>query len=207
MIGRQHNHILLKFLLRLLLCNPVYSLLSTPSFRRVPPTSRLSQSIPLEIQDAQSEYARQSTIDQINLNKQLISYSFYWESLLNKEYQDTVAELQLRRKSYTRSQLESSGLSLFNAIATPETELYGEKIVRISLLNKSHKYDNGGGEKLREKFKRGDVLVMTPEILFRGKDIAPREGTLTCCTPYFINLHQLSIRDAYIAFLLCPKVL
>lgn len=118
-----------------------------------------------------------------------------------------MAELQLRRKSYTRSQLESSGLSLFNAIATPETELYGEKIVRISLLNKSHKYDNGGGEKLREKFKRGDVLVLTPEILFRGKDIAPREGALTCCTPYFINLHQLRIRDAFIAFLLCPKVL
>lgn len=76
--------------------------------------------------------------------------------------------------------LESSGLSLFNAVATPETELYGEKIVRISLLNQSHKYDhNGGGERLREKFKRGDVLVMTPEIPFRGKDIAPREGKVT----------------------------
>jgi hypothetical protein len=61
-------------------------------------------------------------------------------------------------------------------VATPETELYGEKIVRISLVQQSHKSENGGGEKLRDKFKRGDVLVMTPEIQFRGKDIAPREG-------------------------------
>ena len=68
-------------------------------------------------------------------NQQSASYAFHWEALLQREYQDTVAELQQRRKSYTRSQLEASGLALFNAVATPETELYGEKIVRVSILN------------------------------------------------------------------------
>jgi len=93
-----------------------------------------------------------------------------------------VAELQQRRKSYTRSQLEASGLALFNAVATPETELYGEKIVRVTLLQQQHvafnKHNNRAGQtkKLREKFKRGDVLVLTPEVQFRGKDVPPREG-------------------------------
>lgn len=139
-------------------------------------SSASPQSIPA-LEKKEQPVASQSTIDRINLNNQQISYSSYWDSLLTKEYQDTVAELQLRRKSYSRSQLEASGLALFNAVATPETELYGEKIVRISLFHQSHKYNNFDEKvKLREKFKQGDVLVMTPEIQFRGKDIAPREG-------------------------------
>jgi len=153
---------------------PVYSLLSAASQKRSVSPLR---SIPVDVHE-NSDIARQSAIEQINLKNQLISYSFYWDSLLTKEFQDAVAELGQRRKSYTRSQLEASGLALFNAVATPETELYGEKILRISLSQRAHKYDNNNGniQKLREKFKRGDVLVMTPEIQFRGKDITPREG-------------------------------
>ena len=126
------------------------------------------QSISTDDQDL-SIATRHELLERINLNNYLTSYSFHWESLLTREYQDTVAELQARRKSYSRSQLEASGLSLFNAVATPETELFGEKIVRVTLLEQSHKYNNGGTKKLREKFKRGDVLVMTAEMLFRGK--------------------------------------
>lgn len=174
----------LMLLTQLLLRSSVYSLLSTTSYRKIRTPTCLSQSTPIEIQDDEAQRTRQSAIDRIELNNQLTSYSFYWDSLLTKEYQDSLSELQLRRKSYTRSQLESSGLALFNAVATPETELYGEKIVRISLFQQSHKYDHhGGGEKLREKFKRGDVLVMTPEIQFRGSDIAPREGVFLYLLP------------------------
>ena len=36
--------------------------------------------------------------------------------------------------------------------------------------------NNNGYKKLCEKFKRGDVLVMTPQNSFRGKDVPPREG-------------------------------
>ena len=98
---------------------------------------------------------------------------------MQREYQDTVAELQTRRKSYTRSQLENSGLAVFSAVASPETELYGEKVVRVTLPVETF-YTNGSGNdsksKLRDKFKRGDVLVMTPQISFRGKEIEPKEG-------------------------------
>ena len=172
-----YRHKWLHLLPQLLICSSVYSLLSSSSSQRQ--LVHQIQSLPIEIH-GDSNTIRQSAIEQINLNNQLSSYSFHWESLLTKEYQDTLAELQLRRKSYTKSQLEASGLSLFNAVATPETELYGEKIVRISLFHRTHsKYDNNGGsEKLREKFKRGDVLVMTPLIQFRGRDITPREGMI-----------------------------
>ena len=173
-----YQHSRLQLLSQLLICSSVYSLLSTSSSLRRQPAPHL-QSMPIDVHE-ESDTIRQSALEQVNLNNQLISYSFHWESLLTKEYQDTLAELQQRRKSYTKSQLEASGLSLFGAVATPETELYGEKIVRISLLRQTHsKYvNNGGSEKLREKFKRGDVLVMTPLIQFRGRDITPREGMI-----------------------------
>ena len=163
---------------QLLLCRSIHSLLSTLPLRRTL-APKLLLSICTGFQEEAEPTTIQSTTEQIILNNDLISYSFYWDSLLTKEYQDTAAELQARRKSYSRSELEASGLALFNVVATPETELYGEKIVRISSFQQSHswsQYNARGSEKLREKFKRGDVLVMTPEIQFRGKDIPPREG-------------------------------
>ncbi|KAL3792425.1 hypothetical protein HJC23_001543 [Cyclotella cryptica] len=208
-----------RFLLpQLLLLSSVHSLLTTKSYVSFAPSKRatffksLASLSPQSLRTADektSQEAARSTIERINLKNQLISYSFHWESLLTKEYQDTVAELQQRRKSYTRSQLEASGLALFNAVATPDTELYGEKIVRISLLQQSHKYNNHhGSENLREKFKRGDVLVMTPEIQFRGKDITPREGlvmdvgrdylTLGVGTSWPAGLMEMRKHDNYI---------
>ncbi|EJK56504.1 hypothetical protein THAOC_23595, partial [Thalassiosira oceanica] len=56
---------------------------------------------------------------------------------------DTAAELRQRRKTYTRLQLESSGLAIFSATASPESELYGEKIVRVTVD------DSMGDKKLR----------------------------------------------------------
>ena len=125
-------------------------------------------------------------------NQQLASYAFYWEALLQREYQDTVAELQQRRKSYTRSQLEASGLALFNAVATPETELYGEKIVRVTIpqppTSRRSSHNNDDGHKLRDKFKRGDVLVMTPQMQFKGRDVTPREGLVMDVGRDYISL-------------------
>ena len=88
------------------------------------------------------------------------SYSALWQNLLQREYQDTAAELRQRRKTYTRLQLESSGLAIFSATATPESELYGEKIVRVTV-------DSVGDKKLRNRFKAGDTLLITPQISFR----------------------------------------
>lgn len=103
------------------------------------------------------------------------------------------SELQLRRGSYTRAQLESSGLAIFDASAYPESELHGEKIVRVSVSTSAKtnaKSPRRGGSsttqssssgsrdarRLRDKFKRGDVLLLTPRSSFRGKDVPPREG-------------------------------
>jgi len=121
-------------------------------------------------------------------------------------------ELQSRRGGrYTRSQLESSGLAIFDAHASPESELHGEKIVRVrvptsratgkkdgmvpprrdgssvlpppSPSSSSSSSSTSFGPKdrrpLREKFKRGDVLLLTPRSSFRGKEVPPREGLVT----------------------------
>lgn len=201
----------LPLLSQLLMLGSVYSLLSPKNIHHVPhnhnhapphccrgrthlsdsPSTLISTEEMKEEEDSSLQTPTKSMmLEQINLNNQLSSYSFHWESLLTKEYQDTVADFQQRRKSYTRSQLEASGLALFNAVATPETELYGEKIVRISLLQQSHQHDNSGAgnKKLREKFKRGDVLVMTAEMLFRGKEVAPREGLVMDVGRDFLTL-------------------
>jgi regulator of nonsense transcripts 1 len=116
--------------------------------------------------------------------------------LLQQEYNEASSELQLRRSSYTQSQLESSGLAIFDASATPESELFGEKVVRVSITNsKSSRHDNDDGSidgskerKLRDIFKRGDVLLLTPRASFRGKDIEPREGIVMDVSSDFLTL-------------------
>ena len=95
------------------------------------------------------------------------SYAFHWEHLLSEEYQEQVQDLKLKRKTWSPSRLEASGMSILKANAEPDSELYGEKIVRI------YKY---GETNLRNKFNRGDVLVLTPEMGYQGKDPMPREG-------------------------------
>lgn len=104
------------------------------------------------------------------LYRLLSSYTLHWEGLLRREHQEAVAELRSRRASYSRAQLEASGLAVLDATASPESELYGEKIVRVTIR------DGAGDKKLREKFKRGDALVLTPRVAFRGKEVPPREG-------------------------------
>jgi len=123
------------------------------------------------------------------LHRLLTSYTLHWENLLQREHSETVLELQQRRKSYTRQQLEASGLAILNAVASPETELYGEKIVRISLQQVSLIGKNKNRDtNLREKFKRGDALLLTPQTSFRGKDITPREGLVMDVGSDFITL-------------------
>mmetsp|Transcript_27350 Transcript_27350/g.40378 ORF Transcript_27350/g.40378 Transcript_27350/m.40378 type:complete len:757 (+) Transcript_27350:27-2297(+) len=94
-------------------------------------------------------------------------YFFHWENALLEEYRENVEELKFRRKKWSRSRLEQSGMSIFAASAEPETEVFGEKIVRVY---------KSGETRLRERFNRGDVLVLTPEVSIGGKDPIPREG-------------------------------
>jgi len=136
-----------------------------------------------------SDQTIDETLKHHKLHRLLTSYTLHWENLLQREHSETVLELQQRRKSYTRQQLEASGLSIFNAVASPETELYGEKIVRISLQQVSLIGKNKNRDtNLREKFKRGDALLLTPQTSFRGKDITPREGLVMDVGSDFITL-------------------
>jgi len=80
------------------------------------------------------------------------SYAEHWQRLLAAEQQEAVAELRARRASWSRKRLEGSGLSVFDATAEPESDLFGEKIVRIYKEGETH---------FRDRFSRGDVLVMT----------------------------------------------
>ena len=90
-------------------------------------------------------------------NNNLIQYTSYWDQLLLEEYREQVEELKDRRKTWSRERLIASGLSIFNAAAEPESELFGDKIVRIYVSKNVQ-----GGQRLRDKFNRGDVLLMTP---------------------------------------------
>lgn len=79
-------------------------------------------------------------------------YSSYWERLLLEEYQENAAELRERRRSWSRKRLEESGLAIFDACAEPESDVLGEKIVRIF---------KQGETKFRDRYTKGDVLLMT----------------------------------------------
>jgi hypothetical protein len=78
------------------------------------------------------------------------------------EHQEKVAEYAIKRKTWSPARLEESGMSIFGASAEPDSDLYGEKIVRI----------NKKGASLRDRFTRGDVLVMRQT---GGPEVIPRE--------------------------------
>ena len=88
-------------------------------------------------------------------------YVRHWDHLLQEEHNAAVADLRDRRSRWSRRKLESTGISLVGVSAEPDSELYGEKIVRI--------YREGtGNTRLRDLYTRGDVLMMTPQ------DVGPR---------------------------------
>jgi hypothetical protein len=125
----------------------------------------------------------------------LINYASHWTQLLQLEHKEAVDELKYKRSTWSRARLESAGISLFNVCAEPDGEMYGEKIIRL------FHHNNGRGEELEqdgnnsrkgskrkitrkatnwsEKFNRGDVLIITPQESFRGKDPYPKEGLVT----------------------------
>ena len=75
-------------------------------------------------------------------------YAAYWEQLLQREYRETADQLRERRAKWSRQRLEASGLIVFGASATPETDLFGEKVVRVS---------KPGETRLADRFSRGDA--------------------------------------------------
>jgi hypothetical protein len=120
-----------------------------------------------------------SSLVHITRSRNYDAYALHWENLLLEEHRENVDELKLRRKNWSRSRLEASGMTIFNAVAEPDTEVFGDKIVKI------YKH---GETRLRDKFTRGDVLVLTPEIGIGGRDPIPREGLVVDVGKDWISL-------------------
>eukprot|EP00613_Pedinella_sp_CCMP2098_P061052 CAMPEP_0171969866 /NCGR_PEP_ID=MMETSP0993-20121228/210731_1 /TAXON_ID=483369 /ORGANISM="non described non described, Strain CCMP2098" /LENGTH=108 /DNA_ID=CAMNT_0012619881 /DNA_START=81 /DNA_END=403 /DNA_ORIENTATION=- len=57
-------------------------------------------------------------------------YATYWEDLLLEEYEEAAGVERHRRAMWSRRRLEAKGFSIFSASATPESELWDEKVVR-----------------------------------------------------------------------------
>jgi len=120
---------------------------------------------------SKSAIASDTTCNTSNHHKNVsLSYSSYWNDLLQKEYRAASDELKEKRQKWSRSRLEASGISLFGASAEPDSEVFGDKIVRVYKTQQGR----GGGRLLRDKYSRGDVLVLTPENNFEYP-IVPRE--------------------------------
>jgi len=107
-----------------------------------------------------------SLVPQFSNIQNNVAYASYWENLLIQEHRETVEDLKERRKNWSRGRLEATGMSIFGAAAEPDSELFGDKIVRV------YKH---GESRLQDRFSRGDVLVLTPEVKIGGRDPVPRD--------------------------------
>ena len=100
------------------------------------------------------------------------AYATHWEQLLRLEYREAAEELRQRRAKWSRARLEANGLAIFDASATPETDLFGEKVVKVS---------KPGEARLADRFTRGDILILRPDARTPAwsddKGFTPRE----CC--------------------------
>ena len=90
----------------------------------------------------------------------LQAYTSHWDKILLDEYRAQSEELKERRKTWSKSRLESSGMCIFGASAEPDSEVFGDKIVKIYKPNGRLGKSNNV---FRDNFSRGDVLVLTPE--------------------------------------------
>ena len=93
------------------------------------------------------------------------AYAVHWEDLLRLEHREIATELRARRGKWSNDRLETAGMAVLDAVAEAETELYGEKIVRVT---------KEGETRMRDRFSTGDILVLTASYRER---FMPRE----CC--------------------------
>ncbi len=128
---------------------------------------------PNNIPSASTNCKNNDDIAVFNQRHVATSYASYWDKILTDEYRAAVEELKEKRTKWSRARLEVTGMSLFGASAEPDTEVYGDKIVRVSKSNGLN------GKLLRDNFTRGDVLVMTQENDGLGRTleypVVPRE--------------------------------
>jgi len=92
-------------------------------------------------------------------------YVRYWDGLLLEEHAEAVQQLRERRKLWSRQRLEQSGLALFDCMCEADSELFGEKIVRLQSSSSTV-----------IRFARGDIVLLTPPRRKAHQVPLPREG-------------------------------
>ena len=113
--------------------------------------------------------ARRGGAERLSTTDGADAYASYWDALLVQEYREVEAELSSRRRTWSPRRLEASG-DVFFGTATPETDLFGDKVVRVTRRG-------GGDARVGDKFRRGDVLVLSGEERSRRSEgyFEPRE--------------------------------
>lgn len=104
-------------------------------------------------------------------------YIEYWDQLLAAERREQVNSLRIRRSTWSRQRLEQAGLRLSHCAISPESEMFGEKLVRVQCQ---------AVQSLSNRYARGDVVLVTPTYArMRGSgrrsqspDVFPKECTI-----------------------------
>jgi len=92
-------------------------------------------------------------------------YTHYWDSLLLEEYRVATSEWKERRRRCSPQSLEQRGLAILQAFAIPDSEVLGEKTVRIhngqENMGEYNRSRNRYYRPWKELFGKGDVLEMS----------------------------------------------
>lgn len=168
-----HHCILLRIIFHFYSCfNLTHSLVQQSNQRSTPINTIIPYS-PNNIPSTSTNSKNNDDIAAFNQRHVATSYASYWDKILTDEYRAAVEELKEKRTKWSRARLEATGMSIFGASAEPDSEVYGDKIVRVSKSNGLN------GKLLRDNFARGDVLVMTQENDGLGRTleypVVPRE--------------------------------
>lgn len=94
------------------------------------------------------------------------AYAQRWDALVLEEYRATADELRKQRTTWSLRRLEEAGVSLFGT-AAPHSELFGEKILRVT---------SSGESRVRDSFTRGDVLTLTFDAAAAPREVAVVEA-------------------------------
>ncbi|KAG7344934.1 DNA helicase [Nitzschia inconspicua] len=101
-------------------------------------------------------------------NVAMDQYVMHWDQLLLEEYRESVQQMKDRRSKWSSSyRLEEYGLAIVEAYAEPESEVLGEKTVRILSASSSSTFfsskPQGGGSRRpwKDVFGKGDIMELT----------------------------------------------
>jgi len=100
------------------------------------------------------------------------AYCRHWDELLLSEHAEAVEQLKERRKLWSRQRLEQSGMALLGCFCAVDSELLGDKIVRITAASTT------STNSATIRFHPGEIVLVTPtnSRAFLKRTVHSREG-------------------------------